>query len=412
MKSATTLLILTQKFPFESGEEFLVPELRRLADEFDRIILVPTAVRDYSHPRQAPTNVLIYPIHNPETFSDIFFSLFKKLPEFVQILWQQLGFSRLNMTLLKYWFYHIPFAIQIRDELESFLNKERSLVFYSYWVDTNAFALSLLKTKYPHVKFVVRTHGGDLYDERSPTGQIAFRKSIYESAAAIWPISTHGKAYIGRNFPDYQKKVKLARLGVEDFGIGPLSTEDPTFQIVSCSSIIPIKRIDLIARVMLKSENPIRWIHFGGEKSQFDEILKIIGNGRLGLEVIWMGKVSNEVLMDFYSTQFVDTLINLSASEGIPVSMMEAISFGIPVFANEVGGIAELVVEDSGCLIEDGQGLPALAKHLDRWLDSGKTREVEFRRGVRRFWEMNFKAEVNHSGFFEKLNASPEEARI
>jgi glycosyltransferase involved in cell wall biosynthesis len=412
MKSATTLLILTQKFPFESGEEFLVPELKRLADEFDRIILVPTAVRDYSQQRQTPKNVLIHPVQNPETTSQIFFSLFKRLPEFVQILWQQLKYSRLNMSLLKYWFYHIPFAIQIRDELESFLKNEEPLVFYSYWVDTNAFALSLLKTKYPRVKFVVRTHGGDLYDERSPTGQIAFRKSIYESAAAIWPISTHGQAYIGRNFPDYQKKVKLARLGVEDFGIGPLATEDPSFHIVSCSSIMPVKRIELIAKVILKSEFPIRWIHFGGEKYQFDEILKIIGKGRPGLEVMWMGKVSNEVLMDFYSTQFVDTLINLSASEGIPVSMMEAISFGIPVFANKVGGIGELVVEDSGCLIEEGQTLPALANHLDRWLDSGKTREVEFRRGVRRFWEMNFKAEINHSGFFEKLSASPVEARL
>ncbi|WP_332910203.1 hypothetical protein [Algoriphagus boritolerans] len=53
---------MTQKFPFESGEEFLVPELKRLNREFDRIILIPTAVRDFSIQRATPKNVLVHKI--------------------------------------------------------------------------------------------------------------------------------------------------------------------------------------------------------------------------------------------------------------------------------------------------------------------------------------------------------------
>ena len=412
MKSTNSLLLLTQKFPFESGEEFLVPELERLAAEFDQIILVPTAVRDYAIQRSTEETILVYPIKNPKNPSEVFFSLMKSLPEFFLVLWEELKKSGMNLRMLKYWTYHIPFALEIRDELETFLKNEENIVFYSYWVDTNAFALSLLKLKYPKVKFVVRTHGGDLYDVRSPFGQIAFRKSIYEGTAAIWPISAHGAAYIGQNFPEFKNKVKLARLGVEDFGIGPLSTTDQVYHIVSCSSIIPLKRVELIAQVMLESSLLIRWTHFGGEKKAFEQILKNLGNGRVGLEVSWKGKVSNEVLMDFYSTQFVDSLINLSVSEGIPVSMMEAISFGIPIFANLVGGIGELVGEDTGCLVKEGLELSDLIQHFEAWIKSGKTRDPNFRLGVRGFWELNFKAEVNHSGFFQKLNASMEEAKI
>ena len=265
--------------------------------------------------------------------------------------------------------------------------------------------------KYPQIKYAARTHGGDLYNERSPAGEIAFRRSIYEGAEVIWPISSHGVAYIVGNFPEFKDKVKLARLGVDDFGMGPLSAEDQSYQLVSCSSIIPLKRVELIAQLMLKSEIPIRWIHFGGEKEAFDRILRIIGDGRPGLEVIWKGKVTNNVLMDFYSSHFVDTLINLSISEGLPVSMMEAISFGIPIFANRVGGIGEIVVESTGYLVEEGQNLTDLAQHFDGWIKSGRTRDRNFRLGVRRFWELNFDAEVNHHGFLQRLNGSPGEAK-
>lgn len=412
MPSHITLLLLTQKFPFESGEEFLVPELKRLNREFDRIILIPTAVRDFSIQRATPENVLVHRIKNPENPAQVVFSLLKNLPEFLPLLLEQVKNCGWNLGLLKYWLYHIPFALQIRNELESFWRKEENLTFYSYWVDTNAFALSLLKLKYPQIRFVVRTHGGDLYDERSETGQIAFRKCIYAGAAAIWPISTHGLEYIVRHFPEYQPKVKLSRLGVEDFGIGPLAAQEQSFQIISCSSIIPLKRVKLIAQVMQQSKLPIQWLHFGGKKEAFDQILGSIGSLRQGLEVIWKGKVTNEDLMSFYSQRFVDCLINLSTSEGVPVSMMEAISFGIPVFANRVGGIGEIVVEDTGCLVEDGLSLLVLARAFDHWIKSGKTRDRDFRLGVRRFWELNFHAELSHSGFFQKLNFSPEEAQF
>lgn len=412
MSSDSILILLTQKFPFESGEEFLVPELKRLNREFDRIILIPTAVRDLSIQRTTPENVLVHRIKNPENLTQVVFSLLKNLPEFLPLLLEQVKNCGWNLGLLKYWLYHIPFALQIRNELENFWIKEENLTFYSYWVDTNAFALSLLKLKYPQVRFVVRTHGGDLYDERSETGQIAFRRSIYAGAAAIWPISTHGLEYIVRHFPEFQPKVKLSRLGVENFGIGPLATQEQSFQIVSCSSIIPLKRVNLIAQVIQQSQLPIRWLHFGGRKEAFDQILENIGSLRKGLEVIWKGKVTNEALMEFYSQHFVDCLINLSTSEGVPVSMMEAISFGIPVFANRVGGIGEIVVENTGCLVEDGLGLNELSQAFDHWINSGKTRDRDFRLAVRRFWELNFHADVTHSGFFKKLNLSPEEAQF
>ena len=44
----------------------------------------------------------------------------------------------------------------------------------------------------------------------------------------------------------------------------------------------------------------------------------------------------------------VDLFLTVSANEGIPVSIMEAQSFGIPVIATDVGGISEIVNNVNG----------------------------------------------------------------
>ena len=60
----------------------------------------------------------------------------------------------------------------------------------------------------------------------------------------------------------------------------------------------------------------------------------------------------NFEILDFYKNNYIDLFINLSYSEGIPVSIMEAMSYSIPTLATNVGGVSELVNEDNGVLVE------------------------------------------------------------
>ena len=63
------------------------------------------------------------------------------------------------------------------------------------------------------------------------------------------------------------------------------------------------------------------------------------------------GAFSNREVFDFYKSHPVDFLINVSNNEGIPVSIMEAHSFSIPVVATNVGGTSEIVNEENGILL-------------------------------------------------------------
>ena len=51
------------------------------------------------------------------------------------------------------------------------------------------------------------------------------------------------------------------------------------------------------------------------------------------IQVILKGWVPNKKVIEFYRTNPVNLFLNFSFQEGIPVSIMEAISFGIPILA-------------------------------------------------------------------------------
>ncbi|NCO54621.1 MAG: glycosyltransferase, partial [Bacteroidetes bacterium] len=66
----------------------------------------------------------------------------------------------------------------------------------------------------------------------------------------------------------------------------------------------------------------------------------------------------------------VDLFINVSESEGIPVSIMEALSAGIPVIATNVGGTNEIVNNDVGFLIDKEFEINTAVNIINNYLNS------------------------------------------
>jgi glycosyltransferase involved in cell wall biosynthesis len=68
--------------------------------------------------------------------------------------------------------------------------------------------------------------------------------------------------------------------------------------------------------------------------------------------------------LDFYTEQPFDLFVNVSASEGVPFSIMEAFSVGIPVMATNVGGTGEIVNEQVGMLLPSDINLAGLVQKI------------------------------------------------
>ena len=67
-----------------------------------------------------------------------------------------------------------------------------------------------------------------------------------------------------------------------------------------------------------------------------------IKDKKIEFDVEFCGYTPIEKILNYYTTNFVDLAILLSKSEAAPLSLQEAISFGIPIVATDVGGIREI----------------------------------------------------------------------
>lgn len=290
---------------------------------------------------------------------------------------------------------------RIADQLEAEGEWEDGFILYSYWLYEVAYIAARLKRKFPGSRFVSRCHGYDLYEIRHPNGYLPFRDYIMDSADAVYPISEDGKAYLDRLYEGkWNDKIQVMRLGTDDHGLNPeKETDIPT--LVSVSNLVAVKRVDRILDALKTCEQPVRWYHFGdgplhGELEQKAKELPA------HVEYHFMGSVPNEVLMDFYRQNHVDVFLNVSASEGVPVSVMEALSFGIPVVATDVGGTHEIVLDgQNGYLLPSGFTNEMLLTTVSEVLQQSGCEKL--RRQARTVWQRICDAGTNYSLFLKSI---------
>jgi glycosyltransferase involved in cell wall biosynthesis len=100
--------------------------------------------------------------------------------------------------------------------------------------------------------------------------------------------------------------------------------------------------------------------------------LYVIGDGPLRAKltralpqnVVLLGRQSNDELTSWY--QRAEALILPSLYEGMPTVVLEAMGFGLPVIATDVGAVATLVDRDNGFLVPPGSS-QALAEAVRRF---------------------------------------------
>ena len=226
---------------------------------------------------------------------------------------------------------------------------------YSFW-GFHPLLSQVVKHLDPAIKSTTRIHGGDLYQHSDYIGQKhiwPWRQTALKSYDAILSVSKEGAAYLQRNH-------KLTNVHTVYLGSrrppqnrADFSTTDGSI-VVSVANIIPLKRLHKIAEIILPLDRPITWHHFGKArtshyesqiKAQVDQVLS--GSHHT---VVWHGQKSIEEIFDFYLKQSPGLFVSASETEGIPVSIMEAMSCGVPIMTTDAGGSHELIGNNGVCL--------------------------------------------------------------
>ncbi len=288
-------------------------------------------------------------------------------------------------------------------KLEVHLNELgiRSGILYSFWFGMLANASTFLDGTFYKV---IRAHGSDLFENRMPhNGNIPFRGYFIRKSTLVLSVSKAGTSYLRERYSRFSKKIHYSPLGTRDWGTNPSNNSD-SLTLVSCAHIRNIKRIHKIAETLFYCNSNINWVHFGtvqeGDPTlkTLEANLKRLKEKKPNITVDLRGGISNEDLMKFYGNNHVSLFISLSETEGVPVSIMEAISFGIPVIATDVGGCQEIICEQTGILVAKDFDCVEVADIIDKYaiiFDKSDER----RQSIKNFWLHNYEQQNNFFNF-------------
>lgn len=410
------LVMLTKVYPFDKGEEFIEDEIPVLAQAFSQVIVIATSAADNAvATRTVPGNVTVHRIAAS--------TVRKQIPAATA----RLLFSRSRHGFVgnderkaahispKAWAFLLYFTAKSEQVFEAcrrillpyHLELCDGVTFYAYWFYDVAVAASQLK-KYctaKSCKAICRAHRYDLYKERQPSGYLPLRLYLLKNLDAVYPCSQNGTQYILKNWSGFENKIHTAYLGTKDYGLGPVPQDD-TFHIVSCCHISPVKRVELLAKALSLLQDSglkLKWTHIGGGDGL--ETLRSYAAEHLAfMDADLRGPLPNEELMQFYRSSSVNVFVNTSSSEGLPVSIMEAASFGIPAIATNVGGTSELVrSKETGWLLPEDLTPQMLACAIREAADQSAEAVCMMRGNCRSLWEQNFSAAKNFAAFAKEI---------
>jgi colanic acid/amylovoran biosynthesis glycosyltransferase len=415
------VFLFTQYYPYTHGgvayDSYVKNEVDVLAANFDSVEIISLS-KGHNGQLEVPKNVVVHNLSSPPTFID--------KCKLINIFWRDyftyelynlrhLYKRTINYGLLKsisiYAIKAEKQAVFLENLLKKIDFKDTTVWVYSYWNFEEALAAVLLQKKYP-IKTVIRSHSLDLYFDRVPEQYLPFRRFAYFKSNLFTFISEQGMGYFFQTHkitPNLYPKTFVSRIGIKNQL--PLYQHDYNrLVILSNAWIRPLKRIDLLIKSLaLINDFDVEWIHVGDDygtnafpplKNMAEELL----GSKKNIRYEFIGRKSLEELFVAFAERKINLLINLSSTEGTPVSMMEAISFGVPVIATAVGGVPEIVEDGkNGFLIDANVTSEEVAEKIKFYFHLPEQKKQELSQNARKMWEERFNSERNSQILLERL---------
>ena len=414
MEKLTNLYLVTDGFPFGKGEKpFILPELPYLAENYKVHIISPAPVavaQDSKYITKLENSItLIHLPPQPLQINQETVNQFSQHPVFQEeinyiVRENHLVQERINDALINF----INAEIFFRQVLNSnAINFNEPCLIYTFWNHFRTLAFCLHKNEYPNMKIITRAHGYDLYNERQAHGRQPFKSFMNKMVDGFFFISNKGLNYYSKNFTQNLQFPKLhySPLGIRARKIMPLQNKMNKFHLVSCSNVIPLKRVELTVKALALCDNlKIHWTHFGDGES-LESVKNLAENllkDKTNITYWFMGHCSNEDIMRFYAMFECSCFITTSSTEGLPVSIQEALSFGIPIIGTDVGGIDE-EIDGNGILLSANPSPKEVADAVTEIYNTSDEQCKKYRQRSLQIYDEMYNIEKNARRFLDFL---------
>lgn len=413
------MILFTANYPYGKVEPYLEAELKTLSQHFRHIYIINTGIRVYDEPAYyMPPNATAHQLPQATGIKDKllsllglnFFHLFREIAAFRHYK-TPLRFSHIK-TLLVAAMRAGVITTKLLEFMAMYTKKPDQVLLYTYWCDDVAYAIARVRKKYPqYVKAITRMHAWDLYFERQPDNFLSYRNILLRDLDLVVTVSEHGRAYLLSKFPFADKsRVVTCRLGVPAMRDVPCDTPiGNTFRVLSLSVVAGIKRIDRIILALAGLERDVRveWHHVGSgtDLSAMQQMAATCLGEKQHITFHFHGNLDRSELKAFFNNNIFDCLINASQSEGLPVSMMEAFSAGIPVVGPDTGAVAEIIADGKNGFLVRGEDAAAYTDAMQRLVSLEDDAYIAIRRYAYTTWQEKFNDEKNYRKLLSNISA-------
>lgn len=410
MSEQKGVLLVTQGFPFgESERSFLGEEFAQLQSCFKTTVLAYGKSDELLYPVPEKVPLYRYEFSGIQPFSLLRQFMRPEVQNDVKAACKT-GSAKIRIIRLGKILSYSLRAEQMETQMCEIVEVENIEIIYTYWCTQATITALRLKKKFPWLKVVTRLQGYDLYIERTEMAWQAMRGFVAQRCDHLFFVCDAGREYFCEHWPMAEpNKCTVAYLGSRALQTGRWGTRAKNqLSIISCSNIIPLKRVALIADALatLPEEIKVTWNHIGsGElyNSTIEYTTQLL-RAKSNIQWKFWGRIANNKLEEIYSRVEPQLFITTSSSEGLPVSIQEGFSAGIPAIATAVGGNSELILNGvTGFLLSPDPAPQEIANQIVRFYKLSFEQKADMQNAAKKLWQEKYNGKKNAELFMETL---------
>ena len=385
MNTHLKIIYITGSMPYGSGEEFLIPEVKGMLRQGYDVLVINRSARQgltNADAKEIVANTIARPLLSLEICAAAWCEVFRKPVQCIRIL--RGLFSGTNIEVLLKNLAVFPKGLW----LARLATNVGAYHIHAQWGSTTA-TMAMTASKLSGIPWSFTGHRGDIAGNnllemklRNASFVRFISFSGFEMAKAICKGTIKGQVHI-------------IHMGVNIPPITETSSTRPDVPVILCpANLIPVKGHTYLleAFAILQSRGVQCSLKLAGQGGLRNKLEKQVKTLHLARHVTFLGQVSHDTLLELYRKGRVNIVVLPSIDmgsnqhEGIPVGLMEAMSYGVPCVSTTTGGIPELLGNGAGILVPPRDSL-AIADAIEKLLQDDRLRERTAKNGYERVRE-------------------------
>jgi len=163
-----------------------------------------------------------------------------------------------------------------------------------------------------------------------------------------------------------------------------LDNVDVLKKVIFAGRLDPQKGIEYLIRAIPQVVKQFQEVHFfilgnGALEGKLKDLVKLLG---INKTVSFLNMIPLEEMPQLYSS--TDIFCLPSIHEGLPLSLLEALSMGLVIVASRVGGIPEVIIENENGFLFEPKNIDQLVNKLSKALNLTNEVSTQIRNNNRR----------------------------